>query len=306
MIFGVTSTAAAGWALALVAIALAGWLWWRLRATQEAAAAHETATRKEIAQLRIHSAMLDILARSVDVPLAFQALARQVADLVPCDRVGLALLTENDEFQTYTARVQEDERRVRPRPEVVFRAERTAIGTAVREREPMIINDVEAASADFLDVNVLHTSGFGSGVILPLVTKGRAVGTLNIVSRKKHAFSQQHVDALLPVSEIFAVAYIAHQLQVALTRQRTVETITELTLGLSSEINSALQSIIGHCDLVEREHPDEHVRRDVALIMHQAQRIAGLLEKMRTASHQRLNEAAESVRNIPASPEALT
>ena len=306
MIFGVSGTAAAGWALALVASALAGWLWWRLHATRTAARAYETATRKEIAQLRIHSAMLDILARSVDVPLAFQALARQVADLVPCDRVGLALLTDNDEFQTYTARVNEDERRTRPRPEVVFKADSTAIGMAVREREPMIINNVGAAAMDFLDVNVLHTSGFRSGVILPLVTKGRAVGTLNIVSRRENAFSQQHVDALLPVTEIFAVAYVAHQLQVALTRQRTVETITELTLGLSSDINNALQSIIGHCDLMEREHTDAAVRRDVALIMHQAQRIGGLLEKMRTASHERLSEAAESVKSFPSSPEAFT
>lgn len=306
MISGVTGAAAAGWLLALVAIAAAAWLWSRLRAATRAASGYESATRKEIAQLRIHSAMLDILARSVDVPLAFQALAQQVAELVPCDRVGLALLTDNDEFQTYTARVAEDERRTRPRPEVVFRPDRTAIGVAVRAREPVIINDVEAAATEFLDVNVLHTSGFGSGVILPLVTKGRAVGTLNIVSRKKNAFTQEHVNALLPVSEIFAVAYIAHQLQVALTRHRTVETITELTLGLSSEINGALQSIIGHCDLMEREHPDERVRRDVAMIMHQAQRIASLLEKMRTASHQRLTEAAESVRNIPASPEAFS
>jgi GAF domain-containing protein len=293
------------WGLALAAIALAGGLGWRLYTTTKAAAAYEKATRKEIAQLRIHSAMLDILARSVDVPLAFQALARQVADLVPCDRVGLALLTENDEFQTYTARVHEDERRMRPRPEVVFRADGTAIGTAVREREPMIINDVDTAAMEFLDVNVLHTSGFGSGVILPLVTKGRAVGTLNIVSRKKNVYTQQHVEALQPVSEIFAVAYVAHQLQVALTRQRTVETITELTLALSSEINGALQSIIGYCDILEREHPDERVRRDIALVMHQAQRIASLLERMRTASHQRLTEAAESVKNIPASPEAF-
>lgn len=306
MISGLTGMMAAGWVLALVAVALAGWLWWRLRSTRQAAAAYEAATRKEIAQLRIHSAMLDILARSVDVPLAFQALARQVADLVPCDRVGLALLTEGDEFQTYTARVRDDERRTRPRPEVVFRADRTAIGAVVREREPMIINDVEAAAPEFLDVNVLHSSGFGSGIILPLVTKGRAVGTLNVVARRKDAFTQSHVNALLPVSEIFAVAYVAHQLQVALTRHRTVETITELTLGLSSEINGALQSIIGYCDLMEREHPDEAVRRDVTLIMHQAQRIAALLEKMRTASHQRLSEAAESVKNIPASPEAFS
>ena len=293
------------WALAFAAVAVAAWLGWRLHATSRAASAYEEATRKEIAQLRIHSAMLDILARSVDVPLAFQALAHQVADLVPCDRVGLALLTQNDEFQTYTARVQEDERRTRPRPEVVFRADGTAIGAAVRECQPMIINDVNDAAPEFLDVNVLHTSGFGSGIILPLVTKGRAVGTLNIVSRKKNVYTQQHVEALQPVSEIFAVAYVAHQLQVALTRQRTVETITELTLALSSEINGALQSIIGYCDIMEREHPDDAVRRDVALVMHQAQRIASLLEQMRTASHQRRSEAAESVKSIPASPEGF-
>ena len=71
------------------------------------------ATLGEIEQLQTQNAMLEIIARSVDVSLAFQALASQIARLVPCDRVGLALLTENgQEFQTYTARVHEDERRV--------------------------------------------------------------------------------------------------------------------------------------------------------------------------------------------------
>ena len=73
--------------------------------------------------------MLDIIARSTDVPLAFKALAARVARLVPCDRVGLALLSEDGkEFQTYTARVQQEERRSRPRPEIVFKVERTVLG----------------------------------------------------------------------------------------------------------------------------------------------------------------------------------
>ena len=130
--------------------------------------------------------MLDIIARSVDVPLAFQALAARIARLVPCDRVGLALLSEDgQEFQTYTARVQEEERRARPRPDIVFKVERTVIGSVVRSREPMIIADIETAAPDYLDANVLHTSGFGSVLIVPLVSKGRAVGTLNLVARAK-------------------------------------------------------------------------------------------------------------------------
>lgn len=264
------------------------------------------ATQHEVAQLQMHNAMLEILAKSVDVPLAFQSLAKRIAQLVPCDRVGLALLTESNEFQTYTARVAEEERRARPRPEVVFKADQTAIGTVVRTREPLIVNDTARAAPDFLDINVLHTSGFGSALLLPLVTKGHAVGTLNVVSRQKGAFADPHVQALLPVTEIFAVAYVAQQLQLAVTRQRTMETMTELTLGVANEINGALQAIIGHCDLLERMYPDPNLQRDLALVVRQAQRISTLLDRMRTASNERLNEAAATVKQgIPSSPEGF-
>jgi GAF domain-containing protein len=264
------------------------------------------ATRDEVEQLQMHNAMLDIFARSADVPLAFQALAPRIARLVPCDRVGLALLTDGgDEFQTYTARVNDDERRSRPRPEVVFKAERTAIGSAVRSGQTLIINDVEENSQGYLDINVIHTSGFGSALVIPLISKARAVGTFNVVSRRKNAFNQSHVDALLPVTEIFAVAYVAQQLQIAVTRHRTVEAMTELTLSVSAEINGALQTIIGHCDLLERGYPDPALQRDLAMVVRQAQRLAGLLEKLRSSAQDRTRQLSTSVaqQEIPSSPE---
>src|SRR3972149_6155225 len=105
--------------------------------------------------------------------------------VVPCDRVGLALLSEQGgEFQTYTARVDRIERRSRPRPEIVFTTDRTALGTAVRSRAPLIIADTSVAAAEFLDLNVLHTSGFASALIVPLVARGRTVGTLNAGARQ--------------------------------------------------------------------------------------------------------------------------
>src|SRR5262245_31558626 len=58
------------------------------------------ATLSEVEQLQAQNAMLEIVTRSVDVPLAFQELASRIARLVPCDRVGLALLAEDGkEFQ---------------------------------------------------------------------------------------------------------------------------------------------------------------------------------------------------------------
>jgi GAF domain-containing protein len=268
-----------------------------------------TGALDEVEQLHTRNAILQILARSVDVPLAFQALASRIVRLVPCDRAGLALLSDNgEEFQTYTARVHtnEEDRRTRPRPEIVFKTSRTALGSVVRSREPMLINDTREGAADFYDINVLHTAGFGSALLVPLVSRGRAVGTLNVVARRTNAFDHQHIEVLLPIAETFAVAYVAQQLQIAVGKYRSMEAISELTLSIAAEINSALQTIIGHCDLLEREYPDPALQRDLATVVRQAQRISGLLEKMRAAAQDRMTDVANSVNEggIPSSPEA--
>lgn len=282
----------------------------RVSDLQDAIRTRETehrATLDQVEQLEAHNEMLQALARSTDVTLAFQALARRIARIVPCDRVGLALLKDGgQEFQTYTARVAEPERRTRPRVDLEFNLDRTHIGQVVRSCEPLIIDSFAEHAADFLDANVLHQTGFQSGMVLPLVSKNRAVGTLNVVSRAPAAFTQSHREALEPIAEILAVAFVAQQLQQALARFRTMEAMAELTLSIASEIQSALQTIIGHCDLLERGYPDPALQRDVAVITRQAQRIQDLLERMRTAAQERLREVAEKVQTgIPSSPEAF-
>jgi transcriptional regulator with GAF, ATPase, and Fis domain len=289
-------------ALAALATRRISGLWRQLYQKEEA----HSATLTEVDQLQTQNAMLDIIARSVDVPLAFQALAARVARLVPCDRVGLALLSEDGrEFQTYTARVQQEERRTRPRPEIVFKVERTILGGVVRSREPMIIPDIKFAAPDYLDANILLTSGFQSALLVPLVSRGRAVGTLNAVARRSGAFSQAHADALQPIAEILAVAWVAQQLHMTLGKHRTMEVMSELTLAVAAEINSALQTIIGHCDLIERGQTDPALHRDLQTIAGQAQRITGLLDKMRTAANERLREMSDTINQegIPTSPE---
>jgi signal transduction protein with GAF and PtsI domain len=266
-----------------------------------------SAALNQVAQLETWNAILEIIARSVDVPLGFQALAKRIVRIVPCERVGLALLAEDgQEFQTYTARADQEERRVRPRPELVFKTERTALGTVIRTREPLNITDTSEGAADFLDVNLLHSSGLGSTLMVPLVAKGRAVGTLNVASRRKNAFDQRHIDALLPIAEIFAIAYVAQQLQIAVGKHRSIETMSEVTLSIASDINGALQTIVGHCDLIEHGYPDPNLHRDLSTVVVQAQRISDLLEKMRATSHERLQEATAEIKEggIPSSPEA--
>jgi len=289
----------AGWIVMILLALLATRGMGRLSQTLDEAEHAHRAKSSEVEQLQMQNAMLDIIARFGDVPLAFQELAHRIARLVPCERVGLALLSDNDtEFQTYTARVQDRERRTRPRPEVVFKAEKTAIGAVVKSREPMIINDTVGGMGDYLDINVLRSSGFASALILPLISKDRAVGTLNVVSRVQGAFHQAHIVTLLPVAEILAVAYVAQQLQIALAKHRTVESMSELTLGIANEINGALQTIVGHCELLGRSFPDTELRSDLANVVRQAQRIASLLDKMRAAADERLREVGQEVSQV--------
>ena len=286
------------WALVLVFGVLAAR---QTAGVQEALDARDEthkATLAQIEQLEAHNEMLQTLAQSTDVTLAFQALARRVARIVPCDRVGLALLKDGGrEFQTYTARVTEPERRARPRVDLEFNLERTHIGQVVRSGQPLIVTSFADQAADYLDANVLHQTGFQSGLVLPLISKNVPVGTLNVVSRVKGAFGPEHVAALQPIAEILAVAYVAQQLQQSVARFRTMEAMAELTLSIASEIQSALQTIIGHCDLLDRGHPDPALQRDVAVITRQALRIQDLLERMRTAAQERLREIAEKVQS---------
>src|SRR4051812_46599998 len=199
---GVLVQVISAWAVMIILASLAtrriGTMAHRILAQQHT---HEE-TLGEIEQLQLQNAMLEIIARSVDVTLAFQALASRIARLVPCDRVGLALLTENgQEFQTYTARVNEDERRARPRPEVVFKVDQTVLNPVLRTREALILPDIAAAATDFLDANLLHQGGFGSLMVVPLVSRGRVVGTLNLVQRGRNAYQDEHIQAIQPIAE---------------------------------------------------------------------------------------------------------
>lgn len=283
------------WAALLLLAALATrriqWLW---RTLGQKDLAHR-ATLGEIAQLRTQNAILDALAGSVDVPLAFQEAASRIDGLVPCDRVGLALLSEDGtEFQTYTARPDEHSRSGRSRPEVTFKIERTIIGNVVRSKEPFITNDIRAIAAEHLDANVVATAGFKSALIVPLISAGRAVGTLSVVSRRASAFDRSHIPPLLPIAEILAVAWVAQQLTVTIARYRTIEAMSDLTLSIAAEINSALQSILGVCDLLRRTG-DPSVSRDITLVVEQARRIAALLEQMRETVRDRLQQAGGAV-----------
>ena len=139
--------------------------------------------------------MLEIIARSVDATLAFQALASRIARLVPCDRVGLALLTRErpgvPDLHRAGARGRAP-RAAAPRDRVQGRTD------GPRQRRPLARGaDRRRHLAGGGAISSTRTSSTRpvsrSALIVPLVSKGRVVGTLNLVQRAKNAYRPEHV-----------------------------------------------------------------------------------------------------------------
>lgn len=280
--------------LAVVASRQIGGLRHRLSQREHA---HQ-ATLNEVDQLQLQNEMLQIVAQSADVPQAFQALAPRLLRMLPCDRIGLALLAEDRrEFQTYTAGNEAAERRSRPLPEVVFKTEGTLLKRVIDSGRPLAVGDVRDEAGDCLDANVIATAGYQSALLVPLVAQDHCVGSLNFFCRNRNGLPAERAINVQAISEILAVAWVAQQLQVSLARSRTTEAMTELMLSIAAEINSALQAILGHCDLIMRESEDERLQRDFNTIMQQAERIASLLQRMREAAQERLASATHTSRS---------
>lgn len=302
--FVIPAILACAWGLIIVLAVMASRQTQSLQAEITSRQTQHQATLDQVEQLEALNEMLVTLGRTKDVGLAFQGLARRVGRLVRCDRLGLAVLDANgQEVQTYLSRVSEPERRRRPRPEVAYRLERSLFGQVMRSCEPIVVDDFGTQALDFVDMSDLASQGFRSAIVLPLMSRNRSIGTLTAISRTPGAFTAAHRDAMQPMAEVLAFAFVAQQQHAALQRYRSMETLAEMSLSLSTDVNSALQAIIGQCGVIEALKPDS--ADDVRVILSQADRIATLLERMRTAAQERLRESATPTQTagIPASPE---
>jgi transcriptional regulator with GAF, ATPase, and Fis domain len=268
---------------------------------QERRHQHE-ATLSEVEQLGTLNEMLTTAGKAKDVGLAFQALARRIGALIACDRLGLALIKDDGQsLEVFSSRVSEPERRRRPRVELQFGVERSVFGQVIRTCEPVVIEDTRAFASDFHDASVLASQGFYSLLILPLISRNRAVGALTVISKRTAAFSASHRDVLQPLAEVLAFAYVVQHQHLALDRFRAMEATAEMMLALATDINSGLQVIAGQCGILQKLHPG--ATAEIEAIAQQTERIAAQLDRMRNSANERLREAATTTGAIPSSPE---
>lgn len=304
--FAVAATLASAWGLIAILVFVASRHAERLSGELDARQSQHQATLDQVEQLEALNEMLVTLGRTKDAGLAFQGLARRIGRLVHCDSLGLAVMHANGhDVETFMSRVTEPERRRRPRTDQAYRLERSIFGQVIRSAEPFLVDDLSAQAGEFVDAQALSAQGFQSAVVVPLMSRNRAIGTLLAVSRQRGAFTAAHSNAMQPMAEVLAFAFVAQQQHTALQHYRAMETLAEVSLSVSTDINSALQGIIGQCGIIGATTPS--VAAEVDIIINQADRISTLLERVRTTAQERLRDAAAPIHSgaIPASPEEI-
>ncbi len=192
---------------------------------------------------RVDSLQIDFLTRLADAlntTLDLQTLLHRVADLVRAviDYRIFAILLLNDRTNEMRMRFQighsPDVERLR------IRMGQGVVGQVAERREAMLINDVRTLS-NYIDAN----PEVRSELAVPLVTKNRVIGVIDIQSEQPDYFRPEHLHLLQLTASRVAIAVENARLYTRISRQAQ-------TLELLHEISRELTSILDPEQLLER------------------------------------------------------
>ena len=192
---------------------------------------------------RIDSPQIDFLTRLADAlntTLDLQTLLHRVADLVRAviDYRIFAILLLNDRTNELRMRFQighsADAERLR------IRMGQGVVGQVAERREAMLINDVSTFS-NYIDAN----PEVRSELAVPLVTKNRVIGVIDIQSEQANYFRPEHLHLLQLTASRVAIAVENARLYTRISRQAQ-------TLELLHEISRELTSILDPDELLQR------------------------------------------------------
>lgn len=180
------------------------------------------------------------LADALNTTLDLQTLLHRVADLVRAviEYRIFAILLLNDHTNELRIRFQIGHSAEVERLSIQMGV--GVVGQVAERREAMLINDVSTIS-NYIDAN----SEVRSELAVPLVTKNRVIGVIDIQSEQPNYFRPEHLRLLQLTASRVAIAIENARLYTRISRQAQ-------TLELLHEISRELTSILDPEQLLER------------------------------------------------------
>jgi formate hydrogenlyase transcriptional activator len=171
-----------------------------------AAQSYQEQLSRERDRLRLLLDVNNAIASNLNLRALFAAISAGLRRLMQLDYVSLAIYDlELEQLRLYALDFPESQGLFHEEMQIPL--EGTPPGQAFTSRQPVLLVDASSlARFSGEGVRLALAEGLKSGCILPLVSRDRALGTLNVGSRREGAFSAEDVDLLAQVANQIAIA----------------------------------------------------------------------------------------------------
>lgn len=186
----------------------------------------------------------------LDIRELFKAITSSLYRLINCDSAGLTLYdSDRDVLIGYALEVRSENRKTSLEEGIVLPLEDELPGTkAFRSLQTILVSYEQLKNSKSPIVQKVFASGVKSGCVAPLISRGKAIGTLDIVSVHKYKFTQEEALLVTQVANQIAIA-VDNSLNFERAKNAEQQVTRERDLWrLLLDVNNA---VVSHLDLKE-------------------------------------------------------
>jgi formate hydrogenlyase transcriptional activator len=161
-------------------------------------------TDRKRAEEAVMLQLTSVLLANMDVSKLLDAISASLHDVIPHDAATLGLhdQTANSLVAQFLGREEGEYRR----GDIRLPVEGSPAGEAFRKREPVLLERMQSSTYAKESVCHLTELGMQSGCWVPLIYRGKPIGTLGVASRLEGAFVQRDAEMLTQVAAQVAIA----------------------------------------------------------------------------------------------------
>ncbi len=171
----------------------------------ETSQAYQAQLAEERDRLQVLLEVNNVLVSSRELPELFRGIVSTLQRVIHHDYTSLALLDPaNGLLKIYALDFPGRQELIKP--EVTIPREISPSGDAIASGKPVCARGAELDRYPSEVMRILRQDGIQTICCIPLITRGRTFGTLNVASRRLEAFSSKEIELLLQVGAQIAIA----------------------------------------------------------------------------------------------------